>query len=163
MVEIVKLTEAAVPQAAPLVAQFRVTLKSFKGISAAPDESAGASELREYLAAGFPVFAAVKDGAYCGYIVCRVDEPCVWVESIYVHPDFRRQGIAGRLFSKAEEIAAFYGEDTVYNYVHPNNSVMIGFLRSRGYSVLNLIEIRRPYKGEKLSTKIRVDENQFDY
>ena len=163
MVEIVKLTEAAIPQAAPLAAQFRVTLKSFKGISAAPDESAGASELREYLAADFPVFAAVKDGVYCGYIVCRVDEPRVWVESIYVHPDFRRQGIAGRLFAKAEEIAAFCGEDTVYNYVHPNNSVMIDFLRSRGYSVLNLIEIRKPYKGEKFSTKIQVDGNHFDY
>lgn len=92
-----------------------------------------------------------------------MDEPCVWVESIYVHPDFRRQGIGGALFGKAEELAASFGEDTVYNYVHPNNHAMIAFLRGKGYSVLNLLEIRKPYAGEKLTRKIRVDEEQFDY
>ena len=40
---------------------------------------------------------------------------------------------------------------------------MIGFLRSKGYTVLNLIEIRKPYRGEKLTTTIRVDRNTFDY
>ena len=163
MIEIEKLTERDIPRVAPLAAQFRVTLKSFKGISAEPDEAGGASELKEYLDAGFPVFYAVEDGACCGYVVCRVDEPCVWVESIYVRPEFRRQGVAAGLFRKAEEIAASYGEDTVYNYVHPNNDAMIGFLRSKGYSVLNLIEIRKPYEGETLSGKIRVAENEFDY
>lgn len=161
--EIDRMTEADIPAISPLVAQFRVTLKSFKGITAAPDVEAGASELREYLDAGFPVFVAIKEGVACGYLVCRVEEPCVWVESIYVLPEFRKQGVATALFSKAEELAATYGEDTVYNYVHPNNNGMIAFLRSRGYSVLNLIEIRKPYPGETLTTKIQVAENQFDY
>jgi len=85
------------------------------------------------------------------------------VESVYVHPDFRRQGIGAALFGKAEELAASFGEDTVYNYVHPNNRAMIAFLREKGYSVLNLLEIRKLYAGEKLTRKIRVDEEQFDY
>ena len=63
----------------------------------------------------------------------------------------------------AEELAASFGEDTVYNYVHPNNRAMIAFLREKGYSVLNLLEIRKPYAGEKLTRTIRVDEEQFDY
>ena len=109
------------------------------------------------------MFTARKEGVYCGYMVCRVDEPCVWVESIYVLPEFRRQGVATALFRKAEELAASYGEDTLYNYVHPNNNGIIEFLKSRGYTVLNLIEIRKPYTGEKLTRKIQVDENQFDY
>ena len=87
----------------------------------------------------------------------------MWVESIYVLPEFRRQGVAAALFRKAEELAAAYGEDTVYNFVHPNNNGIIEFLKSRGYTVLNLIEIRKPYTGEKLTRKIQVDENQFDY
>ena len=29
------------------------------------------------------------------------------------------------LFGKAEKLAASFGEDTVYNYVHPNNHAMI--------------------------------------
>jgi ribosomal protein S18 acetylase RimI-like enzyme len=163
MIEIEKMTEAAIPEIAPLVAQFRVTLKSFKGINTSPKDNEGASELKEYLDAGVPVFAARSEGVFCGYMVCRVDEPCVWVESIYVLPEFRRQGVAAALFCKAEELAAAYGEDTVYNYVHPNNHGIIAFLKSRGYTVLNLIEIRKPFTGEKLTRKIRVDENQFDY
>lgn len=56
-----------------------------------------------------------------------------------------------------------YGDDTVYNYIHPNNHRMIEFLRNRGYTVLNLIEIRKPYKGEKLTQTIVVGEHEFDY
>lgn len=163
MLQIEPMTEAALPELAPLVAQFRVTLKAFKGIAAFPNENEGASELKEYLEAGFPVFTARKEGKYCGYLVCRVEEPCVWVESLYVLPEFRRQGVASALFAKAEELAASYGEDTVYNYVHPNNDGIIEFLKSRGYTVLNLIELRRPYTGERLTRKIQVDANQFDY
>ncbi len=163
MIEIEKMSESAIPEIAPLVARFRVTLKGFKGITASPNDNEGASELKEYLDAGFPVFTARKEGVYCGYMVCRVEEPCVWVESIYVLPELRRQGVASALFRKAEELAASYGEDTVYNYVHPNNDGIIGFLKSRGYTVLNLIELRKPYAGETLTRKIPVDGNQFDY
>ena len=54
-------------------------------------------------------------------------------------------------------------QETVFNYVHPNNDKMIEFLRSKGYTVLNLIEIRKPYKEEKISTIIKVDKHTFDY
>ena len=62
-----------------------------------------------------------------------------------------------------QELAAAMGEDTVYNFVHPNNEGVISFLRSKGYTVLNLIEVRKPYKGEKPSTTIRVGNETFDY
>ena len=119
--------------------------------------------MEEDLAAGFPVFAAFVDGEYAGYVVCRVDGEVVWVGSIFVKEKYRRLGIASALHSKAEEIAASYGEDTVYNYVHPNNHRMIAFLRKRGYTVLNLIEIRKPYQGEQPTQTIRVGEHEFDY
>ena len=148
---------------AEMVALFRVELRSYKGIVSKTNIEAGREEMEEYLAAGFPVFAAVVDGKYAGYVVCRVDNEVVWVESIFVKEEYRRQGIASALHSKAEEIAASFGEDTVYNYVHPNNHRMIGFLRKRGYTVLNLIEIRKPYQAEKTATTIRVGEHEFDY
>ena len=40
---------------------------------------------------------------------------------------------------------------------------MIPFLRSKGYTVLNMIEIRKPYQGENLTTTIHVDQEVFDY
>ena len=160
--EIIKITQAT-DNLAQMVALFRVELRSYKGIVSKPNVDAGREEMEEYLAAGFPVFAAIVDGEYAGYVVCRVDSEVVWVESIFVKDEYRRQGIASALHSKAEEIAASYGDDTVYNYVHPNNHRMIDFLRKRGYTVLNLIEIRKPYKGEKLTHKVCVGEHEFDY
>ena len=160
--EIIKITQAT-DNLAQMVALFRVELRSYKGIVSKPNVDAGREEMEEYLAAGFPVFAAIVDGEYAGYVVCRVDSEVVWVESIFVKEEYRRQGIASALHSKAEEIAAFYGENSVYNYVHPNNHRMIAFLRKRGYTVLNLIEIRKPYASEKTTQIIKVGENEFDY
>ena len=160
--EIIKITQAN-DTLAEMVALFRVELRSYKGIVSKPNIEAGGEEMEEYLAAGFPVFAAMIDGKYAGYVVCRVDSKVVWVESIFVKEEYRRQGVASALHSKAEELAASYGEDTVYNYVHPNNHRMIAFLRKRGYTVLNLIEIRKPYQGEQPTQTIRVGEHEFDY
>ena len=161
--EIVRICPKDADRIAPLAAAFRVQLKSCKGIHAQPDIEAGKEEITEFLNSGFPVFAAEDDGTPVGYIVCRIDEPCLWVEHIYVREDSRRKGIATMLFGKAEEIAASMGEDTVYNFVHPNNEGMIRFLASKGYTVLNMIEIRKPYKDEKLSAKIHVEKEAFDY
>ncbi len=116
-----------------------------------------------FLDARFPVFAAAMEGKYAGYAVCRVNEPCVWLESIFVKSEYRRQKIASALLAEAENLARGFGEDTVYHYVHPNNYRMIDFLRRHGYTVLNLVEIRKPHKDEKLTQTFRVGERIFDY
>ena len=162
MLELITITEVN-DALAEMVALFRVELRSYKGIVSKPNIDTGREEMEEYLAAGFPVFAALVDDQYAGYVVCRVDSEVVWVESIFVKEEFRRHGVASALHRKAEEIAASNGDDTVYNYVHPNNHRMIEFLRKRGYTVLNLIEIRKPYKGERLTQAITVGEHEFDY
>ena len=159
IIEIAQVNDAL----AEMVALFRVELRSYKGIASKPNIEAGREEMEEYLSAKFPVYAALLDGEYAGYVVCRVDSEVVWVESIFVREKYRLRGVATALHSKAEEIAASYGDDTVYNYVHPNNHRMIEFLRKRGYTVLNLIEIRKPYKDEKLTQTIAVGEHEFDY
>lgn len=161
-----KLIKAGIMDAdkiAPLVAAFRVQLKSFKGIKAQANVIAGKEEILEFLESDFPVYVVEDQGIYVGYIICRMDEPCLWVEHIFVREDYRRRGIATMLFNKAEEIAASMGEDTVYNFVHPNNEVIIKFLRSKGYTVLNMLEIRKPYKNEILATTIPVGKEVFDY
>lgn len=161
--ELIKLNRENADQAAPLAAAFRVALRSYKGISSEPDCGAGLTELLQYLDAGFPSYIAVENGVFAGYVVCRVDGGTVWVESLYVRDEYRRRGIASALFQKAEKIAASYGGDTLFNYVHPNNQGVILFLRRHGYTVLNLIELRKPWKEEQLTAKIRVGDNEFDY
>ncbi len=161
--EILRIDETTAEHVAPLVAAFRVTLRGYKGIASEPDVEGGREEILDFLRSGYPVFAVVDAGEYIGYAVCRVEGPVIWVEHIYVHEDHRRRGVASLLFDKAEALASSMGGDTVYNYVHPNNDGMIGFLRSKGYTVLNLIEIRKPYDGEKLNEKIDVNGHLFDY
>ena len=159
LIQITQINDAL----AEMVALFRVELRSYKGIPSKPNIETGREEMDEYLSAQFPVYAALVGGEYAGYVVCRINSGVVWVESIFVKEEFRRLGVATALHSKAEEIAASYGDDTVYNYVHPNNHHMIEFLRKRGYTVLNLIEIRKPYKGEKLTQTMAVGDHKFDY
>lgn len=158
-----RLLKEDIPLAAPLTAAFRVELKSYKGICSEPDVSAAVSELDEYLRADFPMFVAMEDDKCIGYLVCKTDAPTVWVESMYVADEYRRHGVASALFCEAEKLAADYGEETVFCNVHPNNYAIIEFLRKRGYTVLNLIELRKPFRDEELSAKICVGENTFDY
>jgi ribosomal protein S18 acetylase RimI-like enzyme len=95
--------------------------------------------------------------------VCRIDDDVIWAESLYVKTEHRREGIASLLYREAEKIAEELGSDTVYNWVHPNNDRIINFLRKNGYDVLNLIEVRRPRKGEQTHKKIKVDKHEFNY
>ncbi|MBO4837260.1 MAG: GNAT family N-acetyltransferase [Clostridia bacterium] len=161
--DIIRLDGSHADAAVPLIASFRAALRSFRGIRSVPDAEAAREEFLDYLKAGYPMFAAVEEGRMVGHIVCRIEEPTLWVEQIYVLEDSRRKGVASRLFEQAEELAASMGEDTVFNYVHPNNDAMIGFLGSKGYTVLNMIEIRKPYRGEKNASRIRVGSHEFDY
>ena len=158
-----RLSFEKVDMAAPLVSAFRKTLRAFKGEAIEYAIEDAKEELTDFLEKNYPVFIALEDEKCVGYLACRIDEPCIWVEHIFVSEEYRRKHIASALFEKAEEVAAEYGQETVYNYVHPNNDGIIAFLRSRGYNVLNLIEVRKPYSDEKPTTKIKVGDNEFDY
>ena len=147
-----------------LISEFRVELERPKGAEPQADIEAGRREFREYLEKGYPMFVAENETQdLIGYLVCRIEDNIVWAESLFVLPECRRKGVASRLYDKAEELARELGEDTVYNWVHPNNHRIISFLAKRGYDVLNLIEIRKPLQNEKLTKKIKVGEYEYRY
>lgn len=147
-----------------LIAQFRVTLAGFKNIKRTINLKKAERELADFIKSKFPIFIAENsNGIIAGYIVCKVVDQIVWVESLFVSPEYRRKGVGSALFEQACKLAGQYGENTVYNWVHPNNDGMIAFLKSRGYDVLNLIEIRKPYRNEKFSQKMKVGNNEFNY
>ena len=160
---LVRIEKNNADRLSPLVAGFRVTLNGYRGIVSQPQVEAAREEIKEFLDADFPIFAVEDGGELAGYMVCRMDAPCLWVEHLYVREEYRRRGVATLLFEKAEELAHAMGEDTVFNFVHPNNRGMIEFLRSKGYTVLNMIEIRKPYPGERLTTTIPVGHAVFDH
>lgn len=147
-------------ETAMLLANFRQHLCSFKGDSGSVDIESAKDELNSFIKdPNFPIYVCVDDDNVVGYMILRIDG-CVWVEQIFVKEEYRRKGIATLFYKTAEEVA---NGDTLFNYVHPNNDAMISFLKSKGYNVLNLVEIRKPYKGEANKTKIKVGNNEFDY
>ncbi len=150
-------------QVAALILGLRTVLAELKSSSQSITIEGARQELDDYTKGHYPIFVAVDSNNVVGYIVCRIDEDVVWAESLYVLPEFRRKGIGTLLYAEAERLANESGSDTVYNWVHPNNETSIQFLRKRGYTVLNLIEVRKPWAEEQLTTRIRVGENEFDY
>lgn len=147
-----------------LIAQFRVELKQLKGITLTPNVEQAKEEFKEYIEKKFPIFVAEDDNEdLLGYLVCRIDDNTVWTESLFVCDDARRKGIAAKLYNEVEKIANELGSDTVFNWVHPNNDKMISFLSKMGYDVLNLIEIRKPWKSETLTKKIKIENHEYNY
>lgn len=147
-----------------LIAQFRVELKELKGIKGTVNIEQAKEEFQEYMEANFPIFIAEDSTEeLLGYLVCRVDNNVVWAESLFVSQSARRNGIASKLYKEAEKVANNLGSDTVFNWVHPNNHKIIKFLSKMGYDVLNLIEIRKPWKNETLTQKIRIGNHEYNY
>ena len=161
--EIIKYENKYFEQTSELLASFRVTLKRFKGIDEEIDISLAKEELSSFISdKDYPIYLCIENDEVLGYMILHV-YGVIWVEQIYVREDSRRKGVASLLFDKAEQCSNEINEDTLFNYVHPNNDAMINFLRSKGYDVLNLIEIRKPFKGEKNDKVIKVNNNEFKY
>lgn len=151
-------------QLVELIAEFRVALEGLRGKAVPANLDRAKKELAYYRTRRYPIFVAESSNSeIVGYLVCRVDEDVVWAESLFVSPEYRRKGIGSALYAEAERLAQRLGGDTVYNWVHPNNDKIIRFLKKRGYNVLNLVELRRPWSGEETSEKIRVGKHEFDY
>ncbi|MBR5341882.1 MAG: GNAT family N-acetyltransferase [Erysipelotrichaceae bacterium] len=146
-----------------LVIDFRKVLASFRNEKCEVDVDDALDELNYYLSKNYPIYAISDNGKNIGYMVCRIDDDVVWLESIYVRPEYRRKGVGKMLFEKAEAIAKEYGNDTLYNYVHPNNDRMLNFLKDNGYDVLNLIEIRKAYKNEENQTEYSIGDHKYRY
>lgn len=149
---------------AGLIAGFRMELDGLKFPESTFDLCKARQELNGYLKEEMPIFVAEDETKnLLGYLVCRIDGDVVWAESLFTVPEARRSGIATSLYREAEKLAQSHGQDTVYNWVHPNNTKIITFLAKLGYDVLNLIEIRRPRKNELLSGTIEVDGHNYKY
>lgn len=144
------------------IRQFRITLARLRHQPPVCPQPAATAELEDYLAKQFPIFVAVDQQAgVVGYLVCRVDEEVVWVESLYVSEAHRRAGIASQLYAAAEQLAQDLGGDAPYNWIDPDNDIIVQFLKKRGYNVLNLIELRKQRPGEKLVKKVKVGDQTY--
>ncbi|RIA75516.1 acetyltransferase (GNAT) family protein [Anaeroplasma bactoclasticum] len=162
--EIIEYNEKYYLDLATMISLFRVTLRRFKNIESKPNIEDAKEELEEYITykKKYKIYLCIEDDKALGYIILRIDG-VIWVEQIYVLEESRRKGVASLLYDFSENVSKAMGEDTLYNYVHPNNNAIINFLKSKDYTVINLIEIRKKYNGEETLSKIKIMDNEFDY
>jgi GNAT superfamily N-acetyltransferase len=148
-----------------LVLRFREEVRGYRPPSTRSFSAADAqAEVEEYVGEQYPLFVAEDpEGAILGYLVCRVQDDVVWAEQLYVVPGARRKGIGSSLYEQAEQLAMELGSDAPYNWVDSTNSPIIRFLKVRGYTVLNLLELRKPRPGEHVERRIKVGKEEFYY
>ena len=160
---IIQINEDNVYGLAYLCQDFRRTLSGFKNNEFTGDVDDCVEELQTYLKHGYPIYAVSDNGKYIGYCVCRIDDDVVFLESLFVRKENRRKGIGKILLDKAQSLAEEYGNETLYMSVHPNNDIMLKFLKDNGYDVLNLIEIRKAYHDEDNDSSYTIGNNSYRY
>ena len=99
-------------------------------------------------------FAAVKEGKIIGVILAGHDGRRGIIHHLCVHPQFRRQGVAGTLVAAAEEALRREGIQKVFGLVFKDNEPANGFWESRGYSLRTNLN----YRNKSLNSRIPAGE-----
>ena len=146
-----------------LVSEYRQFLASLKQVERKENLEEAQEELEYYLEKKYPMYVASISGKYVGYAVVKIEDDVVWLESLYVRKEYRRQHIATALFEKCEAVAKEYGNETLYLHIHPNNDGIAYFLKTLGYDVLNLIEVRKRYEDEVVEDSYNIHGHEYKY
>ena len=97
-------------------------------------------------------FAAVRDGRIIGVILTGHDGRRGIIHHMCVHPDFRRNGIAAKLVSRAEEALKQEGIQKVFGLVFTDNDPANRFWESQGYSLRTNLNYRNKSLNDQIPT-----------
>ena len=142
---------------AVLVQEFRNVLSELGKNAMSCSLEQARAEAAEYFEPGHTVVGLYRDDSLTGFSVVSVDDGVYWLSWIYVKPEHRGFANASRLFDASEKIALEAGEDRLYIWVHPNNNLMLRFLRKKGYDTLNLIEVTK--RKRQSPEEVRIFDN----
>ncbi|MCR5123555.1 MAG: GNAT family N-acetyltransferase [Ruminococcus sp.] len=87
-------------------------------------------------------FLAYTDDKIIGVILTGHDGRRAIVHHMCVHPDYRRQGIAGMLVKKAEEALREEGITKIFGLVFKDNDGANAFWENQGYSLRTNLNYR---------------------
>lgn len=146
-----------------LIRQFRIETALLKARDVQPSDQDLENELNDYLKNGYSILLAFEEGECAGFLVLRSLDGVWWVDTLFTVQKWRRKGIASALYAEAEKQCQDSEADNLFVWVHPNNHRMLSFLKSRGYDVLNLIEVRKPWNNERLSRTYSFDDSELRY
>jgi len=84
---------------------------------------------------------SLSDRRLVGTVMAGFDGFRGWVNRMATHPEFRRQGIASRLMSRAEEGLATLGCPKLNIQVRAENASVVKFYQEAGYSIEDRISM----------------------
>ena len=87
-------------------------------------------------------FGAFSDGQLVGVILTGHDGRRAIIHHMCVHPDFRRQGIAGCLVEKAEQALKVEGINKIFGLVFKDNDTANAFWEKQGYTLRTNLNYR---------------------
>ena len=139
-----------------LIRKFRSEIARMRGRPGSYTSEEARRELTEDLSQERFIIYVAEEETLSGYCVFKDEERTVWMEQLFVDPACRRKGIVRQFVTIGEALAESRGQETLFFWVHPDNRVMLSFLKSTGYDVLNLIEIRRRRNGETCPDRVEM-------
>ncbi|MBI9114922.1 GNAT family N-acetyltransferase [Sanguibacter suaedae] len=118
---------------------------------------------------GGQIIVAHHEGAPVGFMLVRVLEPnlfndvhSVYIEALYVAPDFRRRGAGHALLTAAGDLAASVGAPDVYSVPLPGSRgvqrflARLGFAPAAGHRVVATAVLQRKLAAEAAGTRRQV-------
>ena len=95
-------------------------------------------------------FGAFANDRLVGVILTGHDGRRAIIHHMCVHPDFRRQGIAGELVKLAEEALKAEGIQKIFGLVFKDNDVANAFWENQGYTLRTNLN----YRNKSLNSEI---------
>ena len=149
-------------QVAELLADFYYAMWRMKGRRQARNLESAIQDLSVRLNRKETVFVAAVGDEIAGIQIAAA-EPIHRLECVFVSERFRRMGLARQLLDAAERKFEISENESFYVNVHPNNRGIIELLRSKGYDVLNLLEIRKRWPDERKYRQVRIMGQDYLY
>ena len=144
-----------------LVFEMKIIMSRLNGSEKIVMMSEAVQEAEGYFTENREIFVYKINNKMVGYSVLKTEDQVVWLDWLYIDPDYHGKGIASKLFDHAEEFAIKSGNDQLYIWVHPDNHRMLKFLKKKGYDVLNLIEVKK--EKSLITESISIMGNELRY
>ena len=144
-----------------LVFEMKIIMSRLNGSEKIVMMSEAVREAEGYFTENREIFVYKINNKMVGYSVLKTEDQVIWLDWLYIDPDYHGKGIASKLIDHAEEFTMKLGNDQLYIWVHPDNHRMLKFLKKKGYDVINLIEVKK--NKNNYQSKIQILGNEFRY
>ncbi|MDO5849205.1 MAG: GNAT family N-acetyltransferase [Methanobrevibacter sp.] len=87
----------------------------------------------------YSYYGVYFDDKLCGYFGIRLEDEKLFLSKLYLHKDYRGQGIASRMLQTIFEIGRNEGKKSVYLTVNKYNDQAVDVYNAKGFEVIDSV------------------------